>query len=164
MPNTLNQYQLSLEKEKEFWSKINKKKDHECWPWTGYLDRDGYGRLHIDDSPKGIHRIAWELTRKCKVPEGKMILHMCDNRSCGNPHHLYCGTQLDNMRDRNERNPVPSHKLSNPKLYAGEIWLIRKLLGHAPQWKIAKMFKVDQSTISHINTSKEWPSKGGTYV
>lgn len=88
--------------DEEFWSKVDRKLDYECWefPWKG---KDGYGLFEVDGVTTRAHRYAWELTRKCKVPEGRMILHMCHNPPCINPHHLYCGTRRDNINDAKAR-------------------------------------------------------------
>lgn len=37
------------------------------------------------------------------VEAGLHVLHKCDVASCVNPHHLYFGTQEDNIRDLHER-------------------------------------------------------------
>ena len=155
------------QREDLFWNKINKSGMHDCWPWLASTNKDGYGQFWIGHTFIGSHRYAWELTRKCSVPSGMYILHTCDNPVCCNPHHLYCGTQSDNMSDRSNRGPkTPAHILGNPSLYRGEVWLIREILfsRKIPQWKIAKIFKVHQSTISHINTSSSWLCKEGYYV
>lgn len=157
-----------IDKEKAFWSKVDQSDTYGCWPYKEYKDKDGYGRFHLENGPIGAHVYAWLLTRKMdKVPDGKMILHTCDNRSCCQPGHLYCGDALRNASDRIKRSRrVPPHKTANPSLYSGEIWLIRKLLDSEiiSQARIAKMFKVHQSTISHINTSDRWLCKEGGYV
>jgi hypothetical protein len=31
------------------------------------------------------------------------VLHTCDEALCCNPNHLYLGTQLDNIKDRDTR-------------------------------------------------------------
>jgi hypothetical protein len=33
------------------------------------------------------------------IPEGKLILHKCDNRTCCNPDHLFTGSHQDNLDD-----------------------------------------------------------------
>lgn len=48
------------------------------------------------------HRCAWRLWRG-PIPEGKLVLHHCDNPRCINPDHLYLGTDADNVRDREAR-------------------------------------------------------------
>ena len=89
--------------EKSFWSKVDKREDHECWNWKASCSGNGYGAFWDSCRSIGAHRYAWELTRKCKVPEGKMVLHMCDNKLCCNPSHLYCGDALQNAKDKVER-------------------------------------------------------------
>ena len=160
--------QKNIDKEKAFWSKVKTGKSWECWPYIEYKDKNGYGRFHLISGPIGAHVYAWLLTRNLdKVPDGKIIMHLCDNPTCCNPNHLICGTHLDNMRDKIKKGRlVPPHKIANPSLYTGEIWLIRKLLvsERFSQVTISKMFKVHQSTISHINTSDRWLSKEGIYA
>ena len=162
--------------EKKFWSRVDRKQSHECWLYTGYTDKDGYGRFHVDNVPVGAHVLAWKFTRKCEVPEGMYILHMCDNSTCCNPNHVYAGTQLDNMKDKKERGHIPSAFAlsSNLKLHEGEIWLIRKLKVvkskniytryKFPENFVAKMFEVDQSLIHLIWNSDKWLSLEGTYA
>lgn len=159
--------QKNINKEIAFWSKVDRKSPTECWPYTEYIDSDGYGRFHYLYSPVGAHVYAWLLTIKLeKVPDGKLIMHLCDSRNCCNPDHLVCGTQLDNMQDKVRKGRLVPHISACPDLHSGEIWLIRKLLfsRRFSQVTIAKMFKVHQSTISHINTSNRWLCKEGTYV
>lgn len=160
--------QKNINKDKAFWSKVDKSDEYGCWPYKEYIDRDGYGRFHLENGPIGAHVYAWLWSRKMdRVPDGKIIMHLCDNRCCCNPHHIICGTQLENMQDKTAKGRlVPPHKSANPSLYSGELWLIRKLLASKrfSQAAVAKMFKVHQSTISHINTSDRWLCKGGGYV
>lgn len=109
-----------------FWAKVDTSGD--CWLWTGYLDRQGYGRVgRKGRNPMGAHRYAWELTNG-PIPEGKVIRHSCDNPPCVNPVHLQLGTQRDNIADRQRRGrhrpgrfpgeAHHSHKLTNADVLA----------------------------------------------
>ncbi|MFH1547214.1 MAG: HNH endonuclease signature motif containing protein [bacterium] len=112
--------------EKYFWSKVDKKKSYECWNWTGGKS-NGYGSFGIYEDGKvtgfKAHRYAYELSRRCRIPENMLICHLCDNPLCVNPSHLYCGTGEDNARDRSKNDIIRSTKisLSKAKFYSGEI-------------------------------------------
>ena len=93
--------------DRRFWSKVNRSDSHKCWNWTGSTTNRGYGKFKLHGKTVATHRLAWIISRRCEIPDGKLILHHCDNPLCCNPMHLYCGTQSDNMKDREMRNPIP---------------------------------------------------------
>jgi hypothetical protein len=74
----------------------------ECWLWTGTV-ASGYGRIRIGARQREqAHRVSWMLVNG-PIPQGLFVLHSCDVRRCVNPGHLFLGTQLDNMRDAQEK-------------------------------------------------------------
>lgn len=82
-----------------FWSKVDQTDGPDaCWPWSGGRDPNGYGRFSVLRRGVGAHRMAWQFTNG-PIPNGCIICHHCDNKSCCNPRHLYAGTYSDNMND-----------------------------------------------------------------
>ena len=87
-----------------FWARVDKRGDDECWEWIGgsVHPQHGYAYVGYEGRRYRSHRLAYELTMG-QVPSHLSVLHRCDNKLCCNPKHLYVGTHEDNMRDMTER-------------------------------------------------------------
>lgn len=77
-----------------FWSKVDK--SGECWEWTAYTDKKGYGSFRLNGKIRKAHRVAYELI-KGKIPDGLVLDHLCRNTSCVNPNHLEPVTNKENV-------------------------------------------------------------------
>lgn len=70
-----------------------------CFLWTGFVNRQGYGRIRWQGRNELVHRLSYELSTGVH-PGAKFVCHKCDNPSCLNPDHLFLGTAKDNNKDR----------------------------------------------------------------
>lgn len=140
----------------DFWSRVDKRGEDECWPWIGPLDKDGYG-YHYP------HRTAWSEVNG-PIPEGLCILHTCDNPPCCNPCHLFCGTHADNVKDKVAKNRQSVGENSGTAiLTVSEVEQIRTayIPGVTTQEELASQFGVAQTTIGEIVRGCNWKSAGG---
>lgn len=155
---------------KRFWESLDTSQD--CWLWTGAKGPKGYGHIVVDTRHTYAHRYSYELANG-PIPEGKMVLHKCDNRLCCNPSHLYVGTAADNTADMVRRGRCTSGLVSrfhlDPDCERGELNPYAKLTndkvrqiraryaeGGISQAKLARAFSVCQMTIWHIVNRKTW--------
>lgn len=90
--------ELKTPRSNDFWSKINIKREDECWEWNCSAQKWGYGWLRIKGKNYLAHRLAYEFVHG-EIPQGLHVLHKCDNPPCCNPNHLFLGTQADNVED-----------------------------------------------------------------
>jgi hypothetical protein len=134
-----------------FWSRVNIPFDatkEECWLWTGRINTQGYGTYTVHLA----HRYCYSLYFDSVLykPELK-LLHKCDNTLCVNPHHLFIGSQKDNMIDCHRKGRHPTVKVS--KSDAEEIKRLWNI-GEHNQYCLAKMFNCSQTNISQIVLGK----------
>ena len=133
----------------------------ECWLWTAYVDRDGYGRFGIGQRVFGAHRIAYMLGNYANEIGGMQVLHTCDNPPCCNPSHLYLGTPVDNARDRVLRGRSRDMKGTNNTsavLTLGKVRMIRAMW-HSDKFlqrELACAFSVSESCVAHVVTGRTW--------
>lgn len=68
-----------------------------CIPWWGTRRADGYGRIRTHTGNRYAHRAVYE---ECfgPLPEGSLVHHTCENKSCVNPEHLEAVTRGDHNR------------------------------------------------------------------
>lgn len=61
----------------------------------------GYASLYAKELRRTVpaHRLTYMLTVGLPAP-GEMVLHRCGNAGCINPHHLYTGSDRENLRDK----------------------------------------------------------------
>ena len=93
----------------------------DCWIYTGYIDKDGYGSVMMNRKVYRVHCAVYEHFRGV-IPEGLEIDHLCRNRACANPDHLEPVTRRINQLRGETFSALNSLKTYCPKghSYSGE--------------------------------------------
>lgn len=156
--------------EERFWAKVQKAGPDDCWLWGGACERSGYGKVFKGRDANGTsqfvkaHRLSWELAHGEPVPDGRYVLHGCDNPPCVNPAHLRVGTGAENTADRAERRRGKEHRQhgeanDNAKLTEDDVRAIIAELQRLPrrsQASIAEQFGIKQPQVSRIMRRVNW--------
>lgn len=125
-----------------------------CWLWLGVIGGAGYGRIKYKGQPWIVHRLAWTV-HKGTIPEGAMVCHKCDVRSCINPDHLYIGDQETNMSDMVQRSRQAfGERHGFAILDENQIEKIK--CDNRPDRIIAEELGVARSTIQAAKTGRTW--------
>lgn len=113
------------------------------------LNKAGYANLRIHADWTVAHRWVWQVTNKTEIPEGLIIRHTCDVRSCINPAHLEIGTQWDNVQDMISRGRSKLNAPLRGKLSEAEVVEILSLNG-VPCSLIAELYGIGKTTVYNI--------------
>lgn len=151
--------------EQRFWQKVDKRTPTECWEWLGSKGK-GYGRFYVNGHVYQATVVSYIL--HCRVdPNNLFMCHACDNRGCVNPHHLWPGTNQDNMLDAVNKGRYVKHVLPpkplgelhpNSRLTTQTILDIRTLAASSdmPHSQIAKQFGISREHARDIINRKKW--------
>lgn len=125
-----------------------------CWLWTASLGPRGYGNFNRAGSIERAHRVSFELYVG-PIPNDLSVLHKCDTPTCVNPAHLFLGTQLENVVDRQmkERN-ARGERMATSRLTEHDVRMIRADDGTYAD--IARRFDVHQTTVRNVLLRKTW--------
>jgi HNH endonuclease len=77
---------------------------HGCLEWQRALN-NGYAVATIKQQRYYLHRIACWSEHGPPSEDKPNALHLCDNKRCVRPDHLYWGSDRDNMQDAWDRGP-----------------------------------------------------------
>ena len=127
-----------------------------CWLYLGMLDAEGYGfiRKGIGKSEQA-HRESWR-RYKGVIPEGIKVLHKCDNPCCINPDHLFLGTQLENIKDRDQKGRVAKGKIHYKATVLTEElvkWILNSDLSNS---ELSKLCGVSRKYIGGVRRREVW--------
>jgi len=143
-----------------FWKKVDKSDD--CWLWKAGRFSRGYGGFQMRNTNCIAHRISWIIANG-PIPAGQCVLHSCDNPPCVRPDHLWLGSQLENIADRDRKGrwrgsgrrgqDMPMAKLSD-----AEVIEIRKryAVGDVMQKDLAAEYKISKTQMHVILHRKQW--------
>lgn len=140
------EYIISPEFLRRFWTNVDiPEEDNDCWLWTGFKNKNGYGKIYLIAEKEYVHRIAYVIQYK-DIPHGIKVLHKCDNPLCVNPNHLFLGTQQDNLKDMREKGRGKDYIFTDEAILD-----IRNqgILG-VPQRVIAAEYNISQRLVNKI--------------
>ncbi|HEU0067825.1 MAG TPA: HNH endonuclease [Nitrospiraceae bacterium] len=131
-----------------------------CIDWTGCL-KNGYAWGSRGGKPRTIHRWTYEQEHG-PIPEGMVVMHLCDRPSCINPEHLTLGTQSDNMRMSYEHgrstargcSNKPGESNPNATLTEAQVRAIRA--SSATRAELALEHGVSKATIGSVLRGDRW--------
>ena len=133
----------------EFWDNVDRSGGPDaCWPWTGSLHQQGYGRVSVFGKRLRAHRVAFLLAYGY-MPAN--VLHECDNPPCCNPECLRDGSHADNMDDMAAKGRRRSWALTDKQ----RTTVRKRAAAGTPLRELAEEYGVTYQAIYDLTKKKE---------
>lgn len=133
-----------------------------CWLWTGYRNRHGYGCAKHEGRATELHRLVLTLAAgPAPTPEHQAAHGACHTRHCCNPAHLSWKTPSGNQRDRaRDRTDSRGESSAHAKLTADQVRYIRSVYTpysrkHGPA-ALARKLGVSANAVSTAARGLRW--------
>lgn len=142
-----------------FWRLVDVGAEDECWPWTGYLNDDGYGLFVFHGRRHGAHELAFSFTFGEKRHPNLDTCHSCDTPACCNPSHLRFDTRQSNVDEMVSRGRAasPGRKLTDEQV----VEIRERRASGARQNDLAEHYGITNGQVSMIVRGIRWPNLGG---
>ena len=132
-----------------------------CWYWRACLNAKGYGEFHLGGGSKHVlaHRFAWEQANGRSIPEGMIVMHLCDTPSCVRPEHLRLATVAENQRDMALKGRAGQRGLRSPqaKLTDDAVREIRRRCGAGESHRlVAANLGVSRELVREVAAGRRW--------
>lgn len=129
----------------------------DCWEYTGPISSNGYGLVVYSNRKYAAHRLAYE-TFVGYIPDGMFVCHICDNKQCFNPAHLFLGSPKDNSEDMASKGRAARGENNGfSKLCETEVRLMRQLCESGSSFgEIGRMFGISRSTARQVCNRTIW--------
>ncbi len=142
----------TMEDLERFWRLVHVGKLDECWTFIN--KKSGRPTFYFDGKHLGAHRFSFWIHTGI-WPGELQILHSCDNKACINPHHLFLGTQNDNVQDCVRKGRIAyGERHGNAKLTEDDIHVIRT--SNTNRAQLAVEYSVSNVTIGAIIRRVAW--------
>ncbi len=150
--NKIKRNRRGIDIKERLFEKIEK--TNTCWIWKGCLIESGYGTIGYKGKNFVVHRLMYELF-VAKIPEGMLACHICDNKLCCNPSHIFLGTHKDNLVDMvNKKRSNFGEKHHNARLKTEEAREIK--FSKEKNTILSDRFKVSAGHIDNIRLGIRW--------
>lgn len=121
-----------------------------CWIWTGWTDHQGTPCIRTSTKLTTARRYYWE-REYGPIPEGKILIRLCRDRTCVRPLHHEPGTWSEWMQ-----------KMGRTKMtlsMARSALLMRK--EGISLREVGRRLDVDAKTIKELETGVHWTVRKG---
>ena len=145
----------------ERFASYTKRSDHTgCLLWTGWRDKNGYGRVRWSGRRQPAHRAAW-IRAHGTIPDGLLVCHRCDVPACVEVSHLFLGTPRENTHDAMRKGRlVVGERSPRARITAADAAAIRRayMPGLVSRQELASKYGLSRAAIGDIAKRRSWGS------